>query len=152
MQVLLRTQYTISICDSGVVGNARPCQGRDRGFEPRLSLFLKDILSDIFFYCVVSDGTTLPQCAFLSPLRSGRRKADVHRTSCARLSLFFYFISDFLTKSMIYLITQAGDMPSSDPSLTERMIIMVTWNDLFTFVIMTLAILTYIDQHGKHKK
>ena len=27
------------ICDSGVVGNARPCQGRDRGFEPRLSLF-----------------------------------------------------------------------------------------------------------------
>ena len=26
-------------CDSGVVGNARPCQGRDRGFEPRLSLF-----------------------------------------------------------------------------------------------------------------
>ena len=28
------------LCDSGVVGNARPCQGRDRGFEPRLSLFL----------------------------------------------------------------------------------------------------------------
>ncbi len=27
------------MCDSGVVGNARPCQGRDRGFEPRLSLF-----------------------------------------------------------------------------------------------------------------
>ena len=27
-------------CDSGVVGNARPCQGRDRGFEPRLSLSL----------------------------------------------------------------------------------------------------------------
>ena len=27
------------IRDSGVVGNARPCQGRDRGFEPRLSLF-----------------------------------------------------------------------------------------------------------------
>ena len=25
-------------CDSGVVGNARPCQGRDRGFESRLSL------------------------------------------------------------------------------------------------------------------
>ena len=36
-------RYTISCvkrrtCDSGVVGNARPCQGRDRGFEPRLSL------------------------------------------------------------------------------------------------------------------
>ena len=28
-------------CDSGVVGNARPCQGRDRGFEPRLSLLFK---------------------------------------------------------------------------------------------------------------
>lgn len=27
-----------ALCDSGVVGNARPCQGRDRGFEPRLSL------------------------------------------------------------------------------------------------------------------
>ena len=32
-------QATLHICDSGVVGNARPCQGRDRGFEPRLSLF-----------------------------------------------------------------------------------------------------------------
>src|SRR5699024_7736705 len=31
--------HPLHICDSGVVGNARPCQGRDRGFEPRLSLF-----------------------------------------------------------------------------------------------------------------
>lgn len=38
-------------------------------------------------------------------------------------------------------------MLSSDPSLTERMIIMVSWNDLFTFVIMLVAILTYIDTH-----
>ena len=30
-----------SKCDSGVVGNARPCQGRDRGFEPRLSLWMR---------------------------------------------------------------------------------------------------------------
>ena len=30
-------------CDSGVVGNARPCQGRDRGFEPRLSLCLETL-------------------------------------------------------------------------------------------------------------
>ena len=29
-------------CDSGVVGNARPCQGRDRGFEPRLSLLFDE--------------------------------------------------------------------------------------------------------------
>ena len=32
-------------CDSGVVGNARPCQGRDRGFESRLSL--SDIKIDL---------------------------------------------------------------------------------------------------------
>ncbi len=43
-------------------------------------------------------------------------------------------------------------MLSSDPSLTERMIIMVSWNDLFTFVIMLVAILTYIDTHRKHKE
>nr|DAS07767.1 MAG TPA: hypothetical protein [Caudoviricetes sp.] len=43
-------------------------------------------------------------------------------------------------------------MFSSDPSLTERMIIMVSWNDLFTFVIMLVAILTYIETQRKHKK
>ena len=32
----------INKCDSGVVGNARPCQGRDRGFEPRLSLLFDE--------------------------------------------------------------------------------------------------------------
>ena len=37
-------------CDSGVVGNARPCQGRDRGFEPRLSLFIKRYLSWISLF------------------------------------------------------------------------------------------------------
>mgnify|MGYP004534522717 FL=1 len=40
----------------------------------------------------------------------------------------------------------------SDPSLTERMIIMVTWNDLIDIATLIVAILTYIDQHGKHKK
>lgn len=50
------------------------------------------------------------------------------------------------------LAGQPGDVLSSVLSLTERMIIMVTWNDIFTFVIMLMAILTYIDQHGKHKK
>ena len=47
---------------------------------------------------------------------------------------------------------QLEDVLSSDPSLTERMIIMVSWNDLFTFVIMLVAILTYIETHRKHKK
>ena len=35
-------------CDSGVVGNARPCQGRDRGFEPRLSLLKNSEISESF--------------------------------------------------------------------------------------------------------
>ncbi len=39
---------TVIICDSGVVGNARPCQGRDRGFEPRLSLVLKKSKNYVF--------------------------------------------------------------------------------------------------------
>ena len=47
---------------------------------------------------------------------------------------------------------QLEDVLSSDSSLTERMIIMVSWNDLFTFVIMLMAILTYIDANRKHKK
>ena len=42
-----------TICDSGVVGNARPCQGRDRGFEPRLSLTKSGIRMDAAFF--VSD-------------------------------------------------------------------------------------------------
>ena len=29
----------LHICDSSLVGKAPPCQGGDRGFEPRLSLF-----------------------------------------------------------------------------------------------------------------
>ena len=47
---------------------------------------------------------------------------------------------------------QSGDVLSFIPSLTEKMMFMVSWNDLFTFVIMMIAVLTYIDQHGKHKK
>ena len=43
------------LCDSGVVGNARPCQGRDRGFEPRLSLFTESLVNPVFtrfFLCL----------------------------------------------------------------------------------------------------
>ena len=47
--------------------------------------------------------------------------------------------------NIISLTGQPVDVLSSDPSLTERMIIMVSWNDLFTFVIMLVAILTFID-------
>ncbi len=38
------------MCDSGVVGNARPCQGRDRGFEPRLSLTGNLVFTRFFYY------------------------------------------------------------------------------------------------------
>ena len=55
-------------------------------------------------------------------------------------------------ENMIYLPGQSGDVLSFIPSLTERMMFMVSWNDLFTFIIMMIAILTYIEQHGKHKK
>ena len=40
----LRKTVDSNKCDSGVVGNARPCQGRDRGFEPRLSLWGSDLV------------------------------------------------------------------------------------------------------------
>ena len=38
--VLRRTAKDNKICASGSVGGARPCQGRGRGFESRLALFL----------------------------------------------------------------------------------------------------------------
>ena len=38
LSIMSLVQNSNITCDSGVVGNARPCQGRDRGFEPRLSL------------------------------------------------------------------------------------------------------------------
>ena len=44
------TLHFQDMCDSGVVGNARPCQGRDRGFEPRLSLFKSQELSFLAFF------------------------------------------------------------------------------------------------------
>ena len=70
-------------CDSGVVGNARPCQGRDRGFEPRLSLLFN------------KKGTSEKDVPFslkephpglkvrASSFHCGRRRAGVHRTPCA---------------------------------------------------------------------
>ena len=37
--VVLRVHVILNISDSGSVGGVRPCQGRCRGFESRLSLF-----------------------------------------------------------------------------------------------------------------
>ena len=52
--------HPLHICDSGVVGNARPCQGRDRGFEPRLSLSLikkrrSPVNAGFFFFSFLSE-------------------------------------------------------------------------------------------------
>lgn len=45
----------------------------------------------------------------------------------------------------------AGRALTQSETLTERVVLMVSWNDIFTFVIMMVAILTYIDNH-RHKK
>ena len=45
-------------CDSGVVGNARPCQGRDRGFEPRLSLLRPEQF--LFWFFISTEPKKLP--------------------------------------------------------------------------------------------
>ena len=70
-----------NLCASGSVGGARPCQGRGRGFESRLALFFnkKGIRWMSFFVKSSPAGPGRSR----STLRSGRRRADVHWTSCA---------------------------------------------------------------------
>ena len=76
-------------CDSGVVGNARPCQGRDRGFEPRLSLFATKRISDrISFFVARSEEEPLTRgassCLRFAPVgakqTSTGRLAPVYRS------------------------------------------------------------------------
>ena len=70
-----------NLCASGSVGGARPCQGRGRGFESRLALsFIKKDIRWMSFF-VKSSPAGLDRSR--STLRSGRRRADVHWTSCA---------------------------------------------------------------------
>ena len=45
---LLIEQFILFICDSGSVGGVRPCQGRGRGFESRLSLLCKEAANQDF--------------------------------------------------------------------------------------------------------
>ncbi len=69
-----------NLCASGSVGGARPCQGRGRGFESRLALsFNKKDIRWMFFF--VKSSPAGPGRS-RSTLRSGRRRADVHWTSC----------------------------------------------------------------------
>ena len=54
--------------------------------------------------------------------------------------------------NIICLTGELGDaLLTQSETLTERVVLMVSWNDIFTFVIMLMAILTYIDNH-RHKK
>ena len=70
-----------NLCASGSVGGARPCQGRGRGFESRLALsFNKKGIRWMSFF--VKSSPAGPGRS-RSTLRSGRRRADVHWTSCA---------------------------------------------------------------------
>ena len=45
-------------CDSGSVGRVRPCQGRGRGFEPRLSL-LKETDTQVSVFLFARHGRAL---------------------------------------------------------------------------------------------
>ena len=58
------------ICASGSVGGARPCQGRGRGFESRLALFLytKGILKGYLLY--INESCRTRTVRIFVPLRS----------------------------------------------------------------------------------
>ena len=107
-------------CDSGVVGNARPCQGRDRGFEPRLSLLFnkkrtsgKDVLfrrkspiwgskferlrSTTVGAEQVSTGHLAPSIASVQQKRTSRKDYDKEYSS------FIIFVND-MKKTILGLI------------------------------------------------
>ena len=75
-------------CDSGVVGNARPCQGRDRGFEPRLSLLFdeKGHPKRMSFFVERAPSGAQSSSVFV-PLRSAQSRCPPD--TLRRLSLLF---------------------------------------------------------------
>ena len=75
-------------CDSGVVGNARPCQGRDRGFEPRLSLLFdeKGHPERMSFFVERAPSGAQSSSVFV-PLRSAQSRCPLD--TLRRLSLRF---------------------------------------------------------------
>ena len=75
-------------CDSGVVGNARPCQGRDRGFEPRLSLLFdeKGHPKRMSFFVERAPSGAQSSSVFV-PLRSAQSRCPLD--TLRRLSLLF---------------------------------------------------------------
>ena len=75
-------------CDSGVVGNARPCQGRDRGFEPRLSLlFNKKGHPERMSFFVERAPSGAQSSSVSVPLRSAQSRCPPD--TLRRLSLLF---------------------------------------------------------------
>ena len=42
MYIMYCSDKELNMCDSGSAGRVRPCQGRGRGFEPRLSLSFEE--------------------------------------------------------------------------------------------------------------
>ena len=93
-------------------------------------------------------------------LAEGNRKCSDHflsrlyiRLPAFASSLLEFWKSDLKSHIRDIFIKAAGGRRSHlFPSFTERMIIMemVTWSDLFLFITMLVAILTYIDR--RHKK
>ena len=75
-------------CDSGVVGNARPWQGRDRGFEPRLSLLFDEKGHPERMSFFVERAPSGAQSSSVSvPLRSAQSRCPLD--TLRRLSLLF---------------------------------------------------------------
>ena len=60
-------------------------------------------------------------------------------------------ISALHIENIIYLTGQPEDVLQPDPSLAERGGFMVTYSDLFTFVIMLCTIIALV-RNDKHKK
>ena len=78
----LQESIRLCICDSGSVGGVRPCQGRGRGFESRLSLLILIFMRIFwnqeirFFFCEIPGG--MPR--FPPPRHTSRiTKACVYR-------------------------------------------------------------------------
>ena len=132
-------------CDSGSVGGVRPCQGRGRGFESRLSLLKKRRLIRTFSFLAVPKGlrvqrhdTSYHAGPFSGDweVASGRRKPDVHRTSCApSVAVEEESPSDFRTGEIIRLgfpRDPAGDERSEVNASVEARLLGESRLTLFT--------------------
>ena len=73
-------------------------------------------------------------------------------TFCHRLAYTFFSCTGATgLDNIIYLAWQPVDVLQPDPSLAERGGSMVTYSDLFTFVIMLCAIITLVSNRRNKK-